>query len=35
MPGKQENISYSAVFNMIRTEIGQDGVAKSKKLEKV
>ena len=35
MPGKQQNISYYAVFNMIRTEIGQDGVAKSRKLEKV
>ena len=35
MPGKQENIPYYAVFNMIRTEIGRDGVAKCRKLEKV
>ena len=35
MPGKQENIPHYAVFNMIRTDIGQDGVAKSRKLEKV
>ena len=35
MPGKQQNIPYYAVFNMIKTEIGQDGVAKSRKLEKV
>ena len=33
MPGKQQNIPYYAVFNMIRIEIGQDGVAKSKKSE--
>ena len=35
MPGKQQNIPCYAVFNMISTEIGQDGVAKSTKLEKV
>ena len=35
MPGNQQNILYYAVFTMIRTEIGQDGKAKSRKLEKV